>query len=125
MIILGLLLILGTVGLSLAVIWANDGAFTAPAGVIELFGNHMNTTVGQTFLAGVAASALTLLGLAMVLSGLGRNARRQSAGRRQVRDHRQEMQDLQRKHDAASSDLAVQRDANEVAADSDGVTARR
>jgi hypothetical protein len=125
MIILGLLLILGAAGLSLAVIWANDGAFTAPAGVIELFGNQMNVTAGQSFLAGTAAGSLTLLGLVMVVSGLGRGARRQSAGRRQVRDHRQEMQDLQRKHDARSLDLAAQRDADNVAADNDGVTAQR
>jgi hypothetical protein len=125
MIILGLLLILGTAGLSLAVIWANDGAFSAPAGAIELFGNHMNMTVGQIFLAGAAAGALALLGVVMVFSGLGRNARRGSAGRRQLRDHRQEMQDLQRKHDATSSDLAAYRATNDEAADSDGVAARR
>jgi hypothetical protein len=125
MIILGLLLILGTAGLSLAVISANDGAFTSPAGVIELFGNQMNMTVGQIFLAGAAVGALALLGLVMVFSGLGSNSRSRSAGRRQLRDHRQEMQDLQRKHDATSSDLAAQRVANDEAADSDGVTARR
>jgi hypothetical protein len=125
MIILGLLLILGTAGLSLAVIWANDGAFTAPAGAIELFGNQMNMTVGQIFLAGTAAGALALLGLVMLFNGIGRNARRRSTARHQLRNHRQEMQDLQRKHDATSADLAAHRATNDEAADSDGITARR
>ncbi len=125
MIILGLLLFLGTAGLSLAVIWANDGIFNTSAGVVELFGKQANMTVGQAFLAGAAAGALILLGIVMIVSGLGRHTRRQSAGRRQERDHREEMHDLQRKHDAMSADVATHRDADNLAADHEGVTARR
>lgn len=125
MIILGLLLILGTAGLSLAVIWANGDVFTAPVGAIELFGNQIHLTAGQILLAGAAGGALALLGLVMISSGLRRNTRRRSDGRHQLRDHRQEMDDLQRKHDATSSELATHRAANDKAADSDGITARR
>lgn len=125
MIILGLLLILGTAGLSLAAIWSNDGMFTAPAGVIDLFGNQLNMTVGQVFLAGIAAGALAIVGLLMVFSGIGRNARRRSTARHQLRDQRQEMQDLQHKHDATAEDFAAHRAATDKAADSEGVAARR
>ena len=125
MIILGLLLLLGVAGASLAVIWANDGGFTAPAGAIELFGNQLNATMGQVFVAGVAAGALALLGLLMVFNGMSRNARRRSAGRHKLNDHRQEMQDLQRKHDIVSSDLAAHRAATDEASEDAGVTARR
>jgi outer membrane murein-binding lipoprotein Lpp len=125
MIILGLLLLVAVAGVSLAVIWTNDGAFTAPAGAIELFESQMNLTMGQTFLAGVTAGALTLLGLFMVFGGLSRNARRRSAGRHKLNDQRQEMQDLQRKHDTVSSDFAAHRAATDAAAEDSGVTARR
>jgi hypothetical protein len=90
-----------------------------------LFGNQINTTVGQIFLAGAAAGALVLLGVIMLFSGLGRSARRRSAGRHKLNDHRTEMRDLQRKHDATSADLAAHRAANNEAAEIDGVTARR
>src|SRR5687768_3445157 len=124
MIILGLLLLMGVAGVSLAVIWANDGAFTAPAVAIELFGNQVNTTMGQTFLAGAAAGALALLGLVLIFSGASRNAHRRSAGRHKLNDHRQEMQDLQRKHDRVSSDLAAHRAASDEPAESAEVSAR-
>lgn len=120
MIFLGLLVLVGVAGLSLAVIWANDGVFTTQAGAIEMFGNQMNPTVGQMFLGGAVAGALVLLGMLMVFSGLGRNARRRSAGRHKLDDHRQEMQDLQHKHDTVSSDLAAHR-----AATSEVVTPQR
>lgn len=129
MLILGLLLILGMGGLTLALILANDAMFTTPAGAIELFGSQMNMTVGQLLVAGAAVGSLGLLGLVMLFNGMGRNARRRSDGRRQQRDHRNEIQDMQRKHDATTSDLAAHRAANDAANDEaddrDGVTARR
>jgi hypothetical protein len=112
-------------GVSLAVIWANDGAFTAPAGAIELFGNQLNPTMGQTLLAGATVGALALLGILMVFSGMARTARRRSIGRHKLNDHRQEMQDLQRKHDTVSSDFAAHRATTDEAAEDAGVTARR
>ncbi|GIH03587.1 hypothetical protein Rhe02_16540 [Rhizocola hellebori] len=125
MIFLGLLLLVGAAGLSLAIILANDGTFTAPAGAIELFGNQINATVGQMFLGGVAAGALVLIGIMMVFSGLARNARRRSAGRHKLNDHRQEMRDLQRKHDTVTSDLAAHRAATDEAADQDKVSVQQ
>lgn len=124
MIILGLLLILATVGLTLAVILINDSILTSPATAIELFGNQAHITVGQVFLAGAAAGALVMLGLVMFISGLGRNARRRSTARHQLRDHRQEMQDLKRMNDTTATELAAHRAATGAAAESDGITRR-
>lgn len=125
MIFLGLLLILGTAGLSFAVVMTNNNVFSAPAGAVDVLGIQLNLTVGQTFLSGLALGALALLGLVMLLYGIGRNARRNSNARHKLRSHRQEMEDLQREHDAASADLASRRAAGEVAAEGDGITTRR
>ncbi len=155
MIILGLLLILAMVGLSFALMWANDGVFTAPATTVELFGNQIDTTVGQAFLAGAVVGALTLLGMVMIFAGLANSARRNSTARHQLRDHRQEMQemkrqqdatatdmkrqqdvaakdvkrqqdvDVKRRQDAAATDLAAHRAATDSAADGEGISTRR
>ena len=113
MIILGFLLVIGAVGLALAVLWANDGVFAASAGTIELFGYQTNTTVGQVFLAGAAAGAVTLLGVLMLFNGVGRSARRRSAARHEVRAHQEEVRELQRKHDAIAADRAAQPTADD------------
>lgn len=125
MIILGLLLVLGAAGLALAAIVSNNGVFAAPAGTIELFGYHVDATVGQVFITGAAAGALVLLGVLMLLRGVGRSARRRSATRRELAAQRQEVRDLQRKNDAVSSDLAAQRVTEENAVQREETASRR
>jgi len=123
MILLGFLLILASVGLSLALIWSNDSVFFTPMPAIDLFGNQIHATVGQVFLAGVVAGAAALLGLAMIISAIGRNINRRSTARHQLRSRRDEVEHQQREHDAA--DLAAHRAAKDEAADNEGVTTRR
>lgn len=118
MIILGLLLVLGVGGLSVAAILANRDAFDASAGAVELFGYQANLTVGQVFLAGAAAGAVILLGLLMLFSGMGRSARRRSSSRRELRD-------LQRKHEGVSSELAAQRASEDNADERDEAQTRQ
>jgi hypothetical protein len=125
MTLLGLLVLIGVAGLTLAVIWANDGVFAAPAGAIELFGNQMNPTVGQLFLGGAAAGALVLLGMFLIFRGLGRNARHRPGGRHQLNDPRHELPELPRKHGTVSSGVATHRAANDGATDSGWATAGR
>jgi hypothetical protein len=125
MIILGLLLVLGVGGLALAAIVSNNGVFAAPAGTIELFGYHVDATVGQVFLTGAAAGAVVILGILMLLRGVGRSARRRSATRRELAAQRQEVQDLQRKHDSVSSDLAAQRLTEDKADELEKTPSRR
>lgn len=121
MILLGLLLILATVGLSFALIAANDNLFTAPVTTLEIFGTQISLAPGMVFLTGVAAGALVLLGLIMVFGGLGRSARRRSTARHQLRDSRQENEELRRQRDAEADDHTTR----ETALDSEGITSRR
>jgi hypothetical protein len=85
MIILGLLLILGTAGLSFAALRANESVFTAPAGTIELFGYKAHMTIGDIYFAGAIAGAIVMLSLVMLFGGMGRHARRSAAMRQELR----------------------------------------
>jgi hypothetical protein len=100
MIILGLLLLLAATGLSLAAIQANRSVFDDSAGVIGLFGYSVEASVGQVFLVGAAAGALALLGLAMIIGGFGRGARRRIATRRELRRQEAEVRDTERRDEA-------------------------
>src|SRR5690349_24932118 len=99
MIILGLLLLLGAAGLSIAAILANQDAFTTSAGTMELLGYSAQLSVGEVFLIGAAAGVVGLIGLLMLFSGMGRSARRRSATRRELAAQRAEVRELQRKHE--------------------------
>ncbi|MBB5868928.1 hypothetical protein F4553_002307 [Allocatelliglobosispora scoriae] len=112
MIILGLLLLLGAAGLSIAAIVANQDAFAASAGTLELFGYSAQLTIGEVFLIGTGAGVVGLIGLLMLFSGMGRSARRRSATRRELAAQRAEMRELQRKNELAESSLESQRTAD-------------
>jgi hypothetical protein len=116
MIILGLLLILGAAGLSMVAIWANQGAFEASAGTVELMGYQATLTNGDVFLAGATAGAVALLGVFLLFSGIGRRARRRSVARRQLREQQQELRETQRRQEAAAAEAATTARANEKAA---------
>lgn len=118
MIILGLLLFLGITGLTVAGIWVNESTFAAPAGTIEFLGYQVHMTVGEILLSGMAAGAVAAIGLLMVVSGIGRQARRRSSSRRQMRD-------LQRENKATSSDLAAERATKDEPAKREKVAAGR
>jgi hypothetical protein len=114
MILLGLLLTLGAVALSSAVIWANQDAFEKPAGTFALLGYTADLTVTQVFLAGLIIGALGLLGVFMIMSGAGRRARRRAVTRRQLREQESQLRDqesqlaaLQKERDTADANAAV------------------
>lgn len=123
MILLGFLLILASAGLSLALIWSNGSIFNTPAPAIDLFGNQIQASVGQIFLAGAVAGAAAMLGLAILISAIGRNADRRSRARHQLRNRRDEIADQRREQDAAES--AGHRAAKDEAADNEEITTRR
>src|SRR5690349_6235315 len=85
-IVLGLLLILGAIALSSALIWANQDVFEKSAGTFTLLGYTADVTVTQVFLAGLIIGALGLMGIVMAMSGTGRRARRRAVTRRQLRE---------------------------------------
>ena len=128
MIFLGLLLILASAGLSLALIRSNASIFTAPVPVLDIFGNQIHATVGQVFIAGAVAAAVALLGLVMLVSALGRKAARRSTARHQLRSRRDEIQDLKRKRDATdreASDRAADHVGDDEENDSERIATRR
>jgi hypothetical protein len=113
-ILLGLLLILGAVALSSAVIWANPDVFAQSAGTFTLLGYTVELTVTQVFMAGLIIGALGFMGIVMAMSGAGRRARRRAVTRRQLREQEAQLREqesqltaLQRERenaDAANAD---------------------
>lgn len=118
MILLGLLLMLGAVALSSAVIWANQDVFEKPAGTFTLLGYSVDLSVTQVFLGGLVLGALALMGLVMIMSGTGRRARRRAVTRRQLREQETQLREqesqlatLQRERDKSEAQAAVATDA--------------
>jgi len=93
MAILGLLLLIGVVGATGAVVWANQSAVDASAGItLNVLGEQVTPTVTQLFLAGAAIGALALLALYMTVGGTRRRMTRTAAKRRALRDRERELQ---------------------------------
>lgn len=115
MIIIGLLLVLGVVGLSIAAFWGNEGVFGTSAGVVELLGYRFDATVGEVFLAGATAGALLLLGLFMLFRGAGHRARRSMATRRQLREQQHELTELHRQQESQQEAAAREHAARHAA----------
>lgn len=118
MILLGLLLMLGAIALSSAVIWANQGVFEQSAGTFTLLGYTVDMTVTQVFLAGLIIGALGFMGVVMTMSGAGRRARRRAVTRRQLREQESQLREqesrlaaLQRERDKADTDRAATNEA--------------
>ena len=107
-IIVGLLLLLAAAGLSLAAIQANRSVFEDSAGVVGLFGYSVEATVGEVFLVGAGVGALALLGLAMIIGGFGRGARRRMATRRELRRQEAETRETQRQEETEAAERAKQ-----------------
>ncbi|WP_020520860.1 hypothetical protein [Catelliglobosispora koreensis] len=76
MVTLGWLLLLGTAGISAALIWSNQEVFLASAGTIEFLGYTVEPSAGQVFGAGAIAGAMVILSFALILNGLRRRSRR-------------------------------------------------
>ncbi|HZM77225.1 MAG TPA: hypothetical protein VFC19_15945 [Candidatus Limnocylindrales bacterium] len=110
---MGLLLILGAIALSSAVIWANQDVFQQSAGTFALLGYSADLTVTQIFLAGLVIGALGFMGIAMVMSGTGRRARRRAMTRRQLRDQESQLRD----QESQLAEMQRERDNADVRAD--------
>lgn len=92
MVLLGLLVVVGVIGVAWYAVWTNQGAFEAAAGTVDIFGYSAQLTNGQVFLVGAVAGAVLLSGLFLMMRGMGRNARRGAAARRELRELRQAQQ---------------------------------
>jgi hypothetical protein len=93
MAIIGLLLLIGVVGATVGVAWANQSAIDASAGVtLNVFGEQFTPTLGQLFLAAAAIGALILLALYMTVGGTRRRMSRTAARRREARERERDLQ---------------------------------
>lgn len=114
MILLGLLLMVGAIALTSAVIWANQDAFAQSAGTFTLLGYTADVTVAQVYLAGLIIGALGFMGIVMTMSGAGRRARRRSVTRRQLREQENQL----REQESQLAALQRERDNADVATES-------
>ncbi|MFB6859865.1 hypothetical protein ACFCZQ_05480 [Streptomyces virginiae] len=82
--ILGLVILLAAVVVGLAGVFGNTGAGheLGAGGDFSLFGYHPTGSTGSLFLTGIIVGAVALLGLALVMIGARRSARRSARARR-------------------------------------------
>ncbi|WP_051807867.1 hypothetical protein [Streptomyces sp. NRRL F-2664] len=82
--ILGLVILLAAVVVGVAGVFGNTGAGhqLTSGGDFSLFGYHATGSTGSLFLTGIIVGAVGLLGLALVMAGARRSARRSARARR-------------------------------------------
>jgi flagellar biosynthesis component FlhA len=109
MIVLGVLLLAVAGAVAVNAIVANSGSAHALAQDFTVFGYAVEGSAGRIFLYGIIVGVAGLLGLALLMSGLTRGARRRAATRRELKRTRQEKESLQRQKDELASELDSQR----------------
>jgi hypothetical protein len=83
-IIIGLVVLIAAVIIGVAGVAANSGEITTSPSNFAVFDYHFTASAGELLLAG-------MLGLSLLLAGVWRSARRNSATRRELRQSRREM----------------------------------
>ncbi|MFD9084020.1 hypothetical protein [Streptomyces erythrochromogenes] len=106
--VLGLIILIAAVVVGLAGIFGNTGVGheLGAGGDFSIFGFHATGSTGSLFLTGIVVGAVALLGLALVIMGARRSARRSAQSRRGRRASRREAVVVDRERD----DLIQQRD---------------
>ncbi len=80
-VILGLILVVAAVVVGLAGVLTNDDAAHALPNDFEVFGYHVTGSTATVFLSGIVVGAIGMAGLALLLAGVRRSARRTRAAR--------------------------------------------
>ncbi|MGW1772065.1 hypothetical protein [Streptomyces sp. NPDC002104] len=107
--ILGLIILIIAASVALLGIFGNTGAghgIGTPGGDFSILGYHATGSTGSLFLSGIIVGAAALLGLAMIMIGVRRSARRSSRARQEHGASRREAAVVDRERD----DLIKQRD---------------
>ena len=101
MVVLGLLLLLASAGLTLGVVLSNTDPVTASA-----FGTSLSgVSVGGLFLAGVIAGAVFMLGFGLLLLGAARKRSRRVETKHRVQRVRSEKEQLAEENAALRAQL--------------------
>ncbi|MEU2455332.1 hypothetical protein ABZ605_35250 [Streptomyces sp. NPDC012765] len=100
--ILGLILLIAAIVVGLAGVFGNTGAGheLGAGGDFSVFGYHASGSTGSLFLTGIIVGAVALLGLALVMMGVRRSARRSAQARRDRDLSRREAAAVDRERDA-------------------------
>ncbi len=107
-IILGLVVLIAAVVIGVAGVLSNSGSGHALTHGFAVFGYHVTGSTGTLFLCGIEVGVIGLAGLSLLLTGVRRASRRDSAARRGLRQSRQEPAAVSRDHD----DLTGQRETS-------------
>lgn len=90
-IIIGLVVLIGAVIIGVAGVAANTGEVRTSTSDFGVFDYHFTASAGELFLYGIAIGAIGMLGLSLLLAGVWRSSRRNSAARRDLRQSRREL----------------------------------
>ena len=107
-VVLGLVVLLAAVILGVAGVLGNAGSEHALTDGFSVLGINVNGSTGTLFLIGIVVGLVAAVGLALLLAGALRTARRGSTARRELKQSRRETAAVTQERDA----LMDQRDTD-------------
>ncbi|MGW1741203.1 hypothetical protein ACWCPQ_20620 [Nocardia sp. NPDC001965] len=89
-VIIGLVILVAAVLVGVAGVFANSGSAHTLTGDFAVFGYHVTGSTGVLFLYGIVVGGIGIAGLALLLAGSRRTARRGRAARRELKATRRD-----------------------------------
>lgn len=108
LVVLGLVVLLAAVIFGVAGVLGNAGSEHALTDGFSVLGINVNGSTGTLFLIGIVVGLVAAVGLALLLAGARRTARRGSTARRELKQSRRETAAVTQERDA----LMDQRDTD-------------
>ena len=108
LVVLGLVVLLAAVIFGVAGVLGNAGSEHALTDGFSVLGINVNGSTGTLFLIGIVVGLVAAVGLALLLAGARRTARRGNTARRELKQSRQETAAVTQERDA----LVDQRDTD-------------
>jgi hypothetical protein len=108
LVVLGLVILLAAVIFGVAGVLGNAGSEHALTDGFSVLGINVNGSTGTLFLIGIVVGLVAAVGLALLLAGARRTARRGNTARRELEQSRRETAAVSQERDA----LVDQRDTN-------------
>jgi hypothetical protein len=100
LVVLGLVILLAAVIFGVAGTLGNAGSEHALTDGFSVFGINVNGSTGTLFLIGIVVGLVAALGLALLLTGARRAARRGNTARRELKESRRETAAVSQERDA-------------------------
>lgn len=99
-VVLGLVILLAAVVFGVAGVLGNAGSAHALTDGFSVLGISVNGSTGALFLIGIGVGLVAALGLALLLAGVRRTARRGNTARRDLKQSRRETAAVSQERDA-------------------------